>query len=127
MDINLDIDAPRSDEYTREVASTVAEAVRTLNHHTFSAAGVPYPSTVYRVLGNLHAALSGLSQTLRQLSSHLARMEATGRVYDDRDRQDTELAARTIAAVREHLRAGRFADAEREAGHLGLLDEGEAR
>jgi hypothetical protein len=123
MNLDLDTDAPRSEDYTRIVASGMAECVRVLNHHTFSPAAVPYPSTVYSVLGNVRAAVSGLTQLLRQLGDRLSAMEATGRVYDDRNRDDDALAARTIAAVREHLRTGQIAAAHSEAGHLGLRDE----
>lgn len=122
MDLHLNTDGARSGEYTLRVASGLAESVRVLNHHTYASAAVPYPSTVYSVLGDVRAALGGLSQLLRQLGDRLAELEETGRVYDDRDRDDAELAARTIAAVREHLRAGQVGEAYREAGHLGLRD-----
>lgn len=122
MDLHLDTDAPRSDEYTLAVAQGMAETVRVLNHHTFSQASTSQPSTIYRVLGNVHAALSGVSQLLGQLAHRLGALEASGLVYDDRDPDDTELAAHTVAAVREALTARRIADAWRESSHLGMHD-----
>jgi hypothetical protein len=122
MDLHLDIDAPRTDEYTLQVAQGMAEAVRVLNHATYSSAAASQPSTIYRVLSNVHATLSGIPQLLTQLSYLIGQLLATGRLYDDRDRDDAELAAHTVAVIQEALADRRIADAMRESSHLGLHD-----
>ncbi|MFB4273079.1 hypothetical protein [Nonomuraea sp. GTA35] len=77
-ELHLDPGGPRSGDDTRAMAAGLAECVRVLNHHTMDAAALPYPSTVYDVLGSLRAAAAGLDQLLRQLDARLVAQEATG-------------------------------------------------
>ena len=126
MTLHLNPHGPHSDDYTRQVAAGLAECVRVLNHATYQQAAASMPSTVNEVLGNVRVALAGLPQLLRQLGDRLDEMAADDHMYDDRDHDNTELTLQTVAAVREHLAAGRVAAAHREAGHLGLR-EGEVR
>lgn len=84
-DLHLNIDGPHSDDYTREVVRGLAECVRVLNHATYPGCGVTYPSTVYDVLGSLHATVAGLDQLLRQLDARLVELRDTGRLRDSRD------------------------------------------
>jgi hypothetical protein len=123
MDLHLDIDAPRSDEYTLTVAQGMAEAVRVLNHATYSLAATSQPSTIYGVLGSIEATLTGIPQLLSQLSRLLVQLGADDRLYDDRDRDDAELASHTVTVIKEALLDRRIRDAVRESSHLGLLDQ----
>lgn len=84
MNLRLNIDGPHTDDYTREVASGLAECVRVLNHATLSRNGVDYPSTIYSLLGDVHAAVFGLGQLLGQLDALLVAQREGGLLYDSR-------------------------------------------
>ncbi|MGP3917630.1 hypothetical protein [Nonomuraea sp. 10N515B] len=111
-DLYLDTYEPRSGEYTRQVAAGLAECVRVLDHHTMDAEALPYPSTIYDVLGSLHAATAGLDQLLRQLDARLAAQATSGRLADTRDdarnsaaraRHGVAAARRAAAQLTDHL------------------------
>lgn len=92
MDLHLNIDGPHSDAYTREVADGLSECVRVLNHATMRLSGVDYPSTVYSVLGRMHAAVTGMEQLLRQLEDALVRFRDAGQLGDDSGHPEQALA-----------------------------------
>jgi hypothetical protein len=69
--ITLNPDGPHSAEYTREVAHSMAEAVRVLNHATADPAGLECPSDVAVLIESLGQAVSGLEQTCGQLGRWL--------------------------------------------------------
>src|SRR2546423_409446 len=80
--MTLDPDGPHSSEYTKEVADTLGEAVRVLNHATRNKAGLEYPSDAAAVIGALAAAAGGLEQTCYQLSRWLSNEYEGGRVAE---------------------------------------------
>ncbi|MEU8251989.1 hypothetical protein [Nonomuraea sp. NPDC048916] len=124
----LSSDGPHSDDYTSEVAAAVSEAVRVLNHATFSHVGVTYPSTVYDVLGRLGASTSGLDQLLRQLGEALRRMQESGQLGNDHDVPDERLdkALSELTAARKTARdlALRIDRAFNTTAGLHLTDRG---
>ena len=68
-----------SGDYTVQVAGAIAEAVRVLNYASLAGTGkdgLPYPSTIYDVVGRLQAATSGMDQLFRQMRARLADIAA---------------------------------------------------
>jgi hypothetical protein len=80
--IRLSPGGPHSPDYTREVASAVAEAVRVLNHATLSHIGesLAYPADADAVTGSLAIAAQRLPQLLDQLRGWLASELTAGRL-----------------------------------------------
>jgi hypothetical protein len=102
-DLSLNPSGPHSDDYTRQVADGLAEAVRVLNHATQpGTGGVTTPATVSDVLGTLAAAVAGMDQLVRQLAEYLAAEHAAGRLGADSGSVADALASPTaeIANVR---------------------------
>ena len=79
---SLNVDGPQSASYTKDVAETVAEAVRVLNHVTAKSGALDYPSDVYEVIGSLSRAVFGLDQLCRQLSRWLVNEYQAGRLSE---------------------------------------------
>jgi hypothetical protein len=72
--------APHDDAAIIALAQIAAEAMRALNHATFSPAGPAEPATVYAVLGQLAAAAHRLPQLSGQLANWLTREYTAGRL-----------------------------------------------
>lgn len=129
-DLRLSPDGPHSDDYTREVANGLSECVRVLNHATQSINGVDYPSTVYEVIGSVHAAVFGLDQLIRQLDARLVDQRDSGQLYDARglDASMTVAHARQALAETRALLPGLNAQlgrAHSATSELGLRDGAE--
>lgn len=62
------------------LAQITAEAIRALNHATFTHAGPEQPATVNAVLGQLAAAAHRLPQLCGQLSGWLRQQDAAGQL-----------------------------------------------
>jgi hypothetical protein len=84
--VELHPDGPHSGDYTVRTAWAFAEAVRVLNYATGSHAGqgLPYPATVYDVLGAMKTGAQRLPQLFRQLTEFLDAEQEAGRLADDR-------------------------------------------
>jgi hypothetical protein len=68
---------------TVTLARTAAEAIRGLNHATRHQAGLGQPPAAYDILGALSLAASRLGQSLAQITGHLDRALAAGRLGPD--------------------------------------------
>jgi hypothetical protein len=71
---------PHDDTAVIALAQITAEAVRALNHATFSPAGLAEPATVNSVLGQLATAAHRLPQLCGQLAGWLARQYTAGQL-----------------------------------------------
>lgn len=78
-------DGPHREDRTTGAADLAAEAVRYLIYATSpgSAAGLPYPATVYAVAGSLSLAAGRLGQLTSNLGGYLTRELAAGRLGQD--------------------------------------------
>ncbi len=78
----LNTNGPHSGDYSRQVASLAAEAIRVLNHGTLNdfAGGLEYPADVDSVTASLARMASMLSQLLGQLSQWLEGQQEAGRL-----------------------------------------------
>lgn len=66
-----------SPDRTIDLAGAVADAVRALNYATLAGdTGLPYPSTVYDVIGRLQAGAAGMDQLFRQLAARVVDIAA---------------------------------------------------
>lgn len=88
----LNIDGPHSPDYTREVAATMAECVRVLNHAT-QKDGLRDPADAYELLSYLKGAVGSLPQLLQQTHEFLDRSAEAGKVYDTHGRRPAEVVA----------------------------------
>ena len=93
-------DGPYSDELTTGAALMIGRLGRYLNNATGKRDGMPHAAAAGRVLAELHAAVAGYEQLLRQLAGFLDR-EAINNptLYDDRRDRPGAVTAQA-AAVR---------------------------
>ena len=91
-------------ENTRAAAHAAAEAVRYLNHATFTG-GLRDPSDVDAILGDLQTFMERLPQLLSQLGAWLLAECAAGRVRSDAapPGHAPSIEAQAVAAVRRYL------------------------
>ena len=75
---------PHDDDAITALAQITAEAIRALNHATFTHAGLEQPATVNAVLGQLAAAAHRLPQLCGQLAGWLRQHHAAGRLAQPR-------------------------------------------
>jgi len=99
-------------------ASIAGEAIRDLNHRTFSGSsrqlsGWEYPSDAYRVLGSLGYLAGGLSQALEQIDRILVTLQDAGCVGIDRGTEWGDNPAGAVGAASQAL-----LDARQAAGTL---------
>lgn len=137
MDLHLSTSGPHSDDYTRELANGLSETVRVLSSATRTGDdGVTRPSTVYDVLGSLHAAAAGLDPMLRRLADQLAAQRASGRLRERRpDGEQGDQSTAVMAAVQEiavarraaGMLAGALGRAQNATSGLYLNDAGSER
>lgn len=108
-------DGPYSDERTADAAEALGELVRYLANATQKDSAVTVPSTIARVLGELHTATFRMDQVLAQLGDLIT--AAGPDLRDDRpDRDPAETAADAFGAITEaRVRHLPFADALDEA------------
>ena len=78
--VALNIDAPPSPDYVLELAETIAEAVRVLNHQTRHHEALEYPSQADTLIRYLSSAASRLPQLLEQVSAWMNAEYAAGRI-----------------------------------------------
>jgi len=94
-------------ENTRAAAHAAAEAVRYLNHATFTTdrGGLRDPSDVDAILGDLQTFVERLPQLLSQLGAWLLAECAAGRVRSDAapPGHAPSIEAQAVAAVRRYL------------------------
>lgn len=127
MNVDLCIDGPHGSEYSREVASAAAQAIRVLNHATIAGApGLTYASDVDAIVGSLHSTAAGMEQLLRQLGVFLARLGADGRLGDDAGKAPAERLrmarlALDVSAMTVSQLEGQLARAARETSHMQTL------
>jgi hypothetical protein len=103
------------DDGTPAAAANIAgEAIRDLNHRTFSGpslhlSGWEYPSDAYRVLGSLGYLAGGLPQALAQIDQILVTLQSGGCVDIDRGTEWEGNPAGAIDAASQALFAARQA------------------
>ena len=118
--VRLSPDGPHSPEYTSQVASAAAEAVRVLNHATLNFAGqaLEFPADADTVLCSLSTAAQRLPQLLDQLRGWLNDELAAGRLRIGHGPH----AGDPAAAMAEASRRLRDASAIAFRLHLALKD-----
>lgn len=105
---DLNPDGPHSPEHTAEVGQMFDDASRFLTYATMERrGGLDYPADVYALVADLYAATGRFPQMCAQLEDFLRVQEATGRLYEARNRGVT--AQLDQAAV--HLSQARSAAA----------------
>ena len=80
MEIDLSTDAPPSPERTLQLAETMAEIVRVLNHATRHHEALRYPSDADRLLRELSLAAARLPQLAGQVAAWLLAEAEAGRI-----------------------------------------------
>lgn len=80
MDIDLSTGAPASPERTRQLAETLAEIARVLNHTTMDRAAFGVPSDVDRVLREVASAAARFPQLFSQSARWVATEDSLGRI-----------------------------------------------
>jgi hypothetical protein len=80
MDIDLSTDTAPSPERTIQLAETIAESVRVLNHQTRHHEALRYPPEADRLIRELSSAASRLPQLLEQIAGWLEAEQAAGRI-----------------------------------------------
>lgn len=111
------------------LASSAAEAVRTLNHATLSPGryGWEYPGDAYQVIGGLDQTAGRMNQALEQIWALLSGLAADGHVRSDRGTPDADLTATRTALDTARAAADQLTTALRRAhsaaSHLGLHDD----
>lgn len=80
MNIDLSTGTPPTPERTRQLAETLAEVVRTLNHTTMHHEALGEPADVDRVIRELVSAAERLPQLLGQIGAWLEREDAAERI-----------------------------------------------
>lgn len=101
--VALDVDGPHSPDYTKQVADTLAEAVRVLNYATRGADGLQYPSDVGYVLAALSQTASRLTQTCNQLAQFVTTEFEAGRVTEWAEGKHGGNAEAAVVSVRAAL------------------------
>jgi hypothetical protein len=86
-DLNLNPDGPHSPDRTREVGQLFDDASRFLCYATMERrGGLTYPADVYALVADLYAATGRFPQICEQLEAFLRAQEATGCLYEARQR-----------------------------------------
>jgi hypothetical protein len=80
VNIDLSTGAPPSPERTRQLAETMAEIMRVLNHQTRHPESIGESADVDRVVRELSSVATRLPQLLRQLSAWLEAKQQAGRI-----------------------------------------------
>ena len=80
MDIDLSTDALPSPERTLQLAGTLAEVVRVLNHQTRHHEALRYPSEADRLIRELATIAMRLPQLIDQVSAWLRQEQDAGRI-----------------------------------------------
>lgn len=80
MNIDLSTGTPPSSERTLQLAETLAEITRVLNHATMHHAALRYPSDADRLIREISSAASRLPQILGQIARWMAAEDAASRV-----------------------------------------------
>lgn len=121
------VDGPHSPEQTVAAAGALAHLVRYLNYATSRGRGpcqgVPYPGTVYDVIGNLRTLAERMPQLMEQTGERLRelaeRPDAAQAPGGDALYPEQETPERTALAVRYELdRVGAlFVDVRTRLGH----------
>jgi hypothetical protein len=121
--IRLSPDGPHSPEYTRQVASAAAEAVRVLNHATLNHPGqaLAFPADADAVIGSISTAAQRLPQLLDQLREWLTGELTAGRLQVSYGPH----AGSPAAAVGTAGQRLRYASAIASRLHLALKDAAE--
>ncbi len=95
-EIQRRLDGPHDDDHTAATADLAAECIRFLNYASgsHSPAGLVYPSTVYRIAGDLSSAAHRMVQLFEQLADWLDREDAAGMLGTDDGSPATDVVAR---------------------------------
>jgi hypothetical protein len=80
VDIDLSTDAPASPERTLQLAETLAEIARVLNHTTMDHGALEFPSEADRVLREYVTVVERMPQFLSQLARWAGLEGAAGRI-----------------------------------------------
>ena len=122
MNIDLSTGAPPSPERTLQLAETLAEIVRVLNHQTMHHEALQYPAEADRVVRELLSAAERLPQLLGQVAGWLEAEQAAGRILpvagDYAGRPDAAVAA---ARLRLDMAAAAASVLRQELGNVAAL------
>lgn len=100
MATELHPEGPHSPDYTSEVGSVLAEAVRVLNYATRDdAPGLQYPGDAYTLLGDLYTATGRLPQLLGQIRVFLDGWQASGQLGAAGAADATEQVSQAAASL----------------------------
>lgn len=88
-------DGPHSDETVVSALQMAGLLIRYANNATQYKSSLPWVATVYRAVGQLHGAVSGLDQLTSQLVTALENHADDPTLYDDR--REAEHPAREVA------------------------------
>ena len=131
-DLDLNPDGPHSPAHTFEAGQLFDDCSRFLVYATMARkGGLVYPADAYRLLGDVCSATGRLSQMCEQLTAFLQAQEATGRLYEARDR---DIAGQVGSAADSLQLAGNWAsslttvlqNAQRAINGLGVKDDPDA-
>lgn len=93
------LDGPYDSDHTRAAALSIAGLVRYLNHATYSAHALEYPSNLAGVISSLSAALAGMQQLVGQLAQHGDRFSHHPDLYADNGADPVAEAQEAIDAL----------------------------
>jgi hypothetical protein len=86
-----------------EHAEDAAQAIRAINHLTFHASALAYPSDAWRLIGQLNVLAARLPQAFRQIAHLLQRWQDAGQVGIDPGTRYAGNPALAIATAEIHL------------------------
>jgi hypothetical protein len=87
MDLDLNPDGPHSPEHTAELGQLLDDASRAITYATMAEKrGLEYPADAYSLVADLYAATGRFPQICEQLEAFLRAQEATGCLYEARQR-----------------------------------------
>ena len=108
---------------TLEHATTVAEAVRAINHLTRHDEALPFPSDAYRVTSDLATAVYRLPQAFTQISGRVGRWHQVGQLGFDHGSPCGDRADQAVDELQRWLTQ----DAARAADSLARVLEATAQ
>lgn len=108
----------RDSALTDTAGEMLYEVMRYLNHATRTPEATPWPATLSRLTGNLHATTAGLHQLCQQLADRAGQMSTDPAVLHSDRRQDRADIAHEMAATELMAAASALSDAAALANQL---------
>jgi hypothetical protein len=116
VNIDLSTGTPPTPERTRQLAETLAEVVRVMNHATMHHEALGTPADADRVIREIASAASRLPQLLGQIGAWLAAEQAAGRIEVAGSGEYAGRAEVAVLAANIRLDAARAVAAELQEG-----------